>query len=876
MTPDPLLRRVRRRRALARLTLWFERLWPALWPAIGLAGLFVCLALFDLPRFLPPWPHAAVLAGFALGCLVLLWRGLRRFRPPGAGAADRRLERASGLAHQPLATLIDRPALLDGGNEALWRAHVARAATALRRLRVGAPHPGLAAQDPRALRLGLVVLLVAGAVAAGGDAPARLGRAFAPDLPEGAAPPAPLLQAWITLPAFTGLAPVFLHPEGGSVTVPAGSHLTVSLTGGRGEPSLLLDGRGGAFKALDADSWQAERELTAGARVTIRRRGRAVASWDVSTIADTAPVVAFTEPPGPAPRGLQTRLPWKAEHRYGVAALDAELRLKERPDAPVLSVPIPLPGSNPKSAHGIAQRDLTANPWAGLPVTGRLVGRDGAGLQGVSDTAEFTLPERHFEHPVARALIAIRRMLTLHPLERSAAIRALGALMTDPDAFDGDPGVALNLAATAALLGDNPEDGAVDEAQERMWQLALHLEEHSVARTARALAEARQAAREALDRAQTQAGKPIPPELDRRMRELERAIERHLQALAEQARRDGADSRYDPSAQHLTDRDLQRMVEQMRDDARQGRTAQAQQEMAQLEKLLDQLQQSARAGRQGEQQRNAQRQRGRQQMGALQDLAQREGRLLDRTQGRTGQDTKDAEDSPQVQPGGELWQQLEHPGRRPSAQPAPPQDSPDAKAARARDARTQRALRRALGELMQQTGDLTGKIPDSLGQADTAMRESGEALAQGQDGQAAGAEQRAIEALQKGGREMGQQMARQFGVTQGQGAGQDGQDQDGQDQAGDGSEGDNQTADGDPNGQRGQNGRERRGGRRDPLGRLTREGTSGADEGSDVQVPEQMERARSRAIQDELRRRGAERDRPAEELDYIDRLLKSY
>ena len=47
------------------------------------------------------------------------------------------------------------------------------------------------------------------------------------------------------------------------------------------------------------------------------------------------------------------------------------------------------------------------------------------------------------------------------------------------------------------------------------------------------------------------------------------------------------------------------------------------------------------------------------------------------------------------------------------------------------DARTQRALRRALGELMQQQGDLTGQVPPALGEADNAMREAGQALGLG-------------------------------------------------------------------------------------------------------------------------------------------------
>jgi hypothetical protein len=64
--------------------------------------------------------------------------------------------------------------------------------------------------------------------------------------------------------------------------------------------------------------------------------------------------------------------------------------------------------------------------------------------------------------------------------------------------------------------------------------------------------------------------------------------------------------------------------------------------------------------------------------------------------------------------------------------------------------------------------------------------------------------------------------------------------------------------------------------RRDPLGRDLKEGTSGTDESDDVRVPDQMEAARTRAIQDELRRRESERTRPQPELDYIERLLKQF
>ena len=65
--------------------------------------------------------------------------------------------------------------------------------------------------------------------------------------------------------------------------------------------------------------------------------------------------------------------------------------------------------------------------------------------------------------------------------------------------------------------------------------------------------------------------------------------------------------------------------------------------------------------------------------------------------------------------------------------------------------------------------------------------------------------------------------------------------------------------------------------RRDPLGRPLRDdGTGQSPDETGVRVPDQMEQARSHAIQEELRRREAEKTRPQPELDYIERLLKQF
>ena len=131
---------------------------------------------------------------------------------------------------------------------------------------------------------------------------------------------------------------------------------------------------------------------------------------------------------------------------------------------------------------------------------------------------------------------------------------------------------------------------------------------------------------------------------------------------------------------------------------------------------------------------------------------------------------------------------------------------------------------------------------------------------------------------------MGQQLARQFGRGEqdGEGEGDEGQEmgegEKGQSGPGDKATGnrDGQTSGAHPGEQR------RRNARRDPLGRQLPQDTDGREQGIDgaglgtQPVPTEMEQARARALQEELRRRGADRTRPQPELDYIDRLLKSF
>jgi uncharacterized protein (TIGR02302 family) len=851
--PAALLRRLTTHRLLARAVILFEAVWPVLWPPLAVVGIFLCLALLNVLPLLPGWLHTSVLTLTLLAVAGLLVRGLRRINMPDDSAADRRLETRSGLIHRPLSVLTDKPAVSDPVSLALWQAHAARAVAQIGRLHVGLPQPGLARLDPRALRYAMLLVLLACLAIANIDAPSRLYAALTPSVPVTQGAAATELQAWITPPAYTRVAPIFLKAEGGTVSAPAGSHLTVNVSGGTTPPTLTLNDRSSGFDSLDRNSFQATWDLTRGGHLTVKRDGTTLAAWTLTVIADQPPMASWGENPGAVPSGQQTRLPWQVSDDYGVTNLQAELRLRDQPDAPPLIVTIPLPAGSTKASHGVSQPDLTAHIWAGLPVIGRLVARDALGQTGTSSDATFDIAERPFHNPIARLLIAARKSLSVHPKDRVDALAALDGLMQRPELFAGDLSAFLDLSAIYYGLVRNHADAAVPEAQNMLWQLALHMEEGQTEQTARSLEEARQAARDAMDKAQQQPNDATRQELAKKLEELRQAIERHMQALMEEAQRNNNIMPFDPKAMQLTDRDMQKLAEQAQQAAKEGRMADAQQQMAELEKMLDKLR-NARTQNGDNKQANSKRQRGKRQQSAVQDMIAREGALLDHAQQRS---------SP---PGASL-------PNTPNANPANPNPSnEDPAKQREADSRVQQALRRALGELMQQFTDLTGEASPGLGEADQAMRESATRLNQGSDEDARQAQQQAIAALQKGNREMGQAMAK-MGQQPGQG-------EEGEDGDQDGSEGamgmmmpDGRRADGrgtgplpgspdraDPNG-------------RDPLGRPN-QGTS--SDNADVAVPEERERQRTQAIQEELRRRGADQERPRQELDYIDRLLKQF
>ncbi|MBV9814153.1 MAG: TIGR02302 family protein [Alphaproteobacteria bacterium] len=812
---------------IASLAVLWERVWPSCWPALAALGVFLVLGLFDVLPSLPGFAHAAILIGFGAAFASGLAVAFGRARIPNGGAARRRIEQASGLRHRPLQALADRPSgLLDTASTALWEAHRRRMEAAARHLRIGLPHAGFAARDPWGLRSVLAILLLLGAIDAGSDWRDRLVRSLRPDLAGGSHVAAASLDIWVTPPDYTGLAPQFLRPDiAETLRIPTGSKLLAQVHGGPAAPRLAIDGENRDFAAVDKQNFRAEATLTAGKRLSVTQAGAALGSWQIEIIPDNPPTVAFAKTPeGTTHAAL--RIDYRASDDYGVESIKAVIRREGGNPDEKIELEAPLPGLHLKEAQATSYHDLSPHPWAGLPVEIRLVATDALGQTGESDAVRMKLPERKFQHPVARAIIDQRKELASDPGSRLAVADTLSDLRERPQLYRDDTVAFLAMRLAEERLRLNDDANSIAEVQQLLWDTALRIEDGRMSLAEREMRRLQQELQDAL-------AKNAPDEeIDRLVKELQQALDHYLQALAENMARNPEQYHQpvDPS-KVISSRDLQRMLDRARDLARNGARDQARELLSQLQNMLENLR-MARPG-QMPQQGSSEAQK---MMRDMREMMQRQQQLLDRSfraqqqQGQQGQQGRM----------GQRGQQGQQGQQQGGDQPDPNGQLGDA-------AGQQEGLRRMLGEMMRRLGDGLGDIPEPLGRAERAMRDATEALQHRQPGDAIGPQTEALDQLQQAARDFAQQMQRRM-----------------QGQWGNPNDDDVGATDGMP--------RDRV--ERDPLGRpLSNNGTY--DQG-DVKIPDQNTLQKAREILDELRRRAGERYRPEIELDYIDRLLKRF
>ena len=500
---------------------------------------------------------------------------------------------------------------------ALWRAHLERALRAARALKSGNPSPRLSARDPFALRALVMVLVAATFVAAGSERFKRVAAAF--DWYGVVMAANYRIDAWVTPPAYTGRPPMILQGlrpgeqsqtrSTAAVTVPAGSTLVVRATGQTGLDIAVAGGvaeaKTDASAAPQAPKGTEEKHFTisdAGS-ATVKGAGENV-TWRFTAIPDRPPTIALAKEPEPQLRG-SLLLNYKIEDDYGVVDAQATFERKAasstggkepRPLYEAPNFPLVLPQARTRNGSGSTTKDLSEHPWAGVDVNMTLVARDEGNNEGRSAAQEMRLPERPFAKPLPRALIEQRRNLALDANAKDQVLMALDALTIAPERFIPETNVYLGLRSIYWQLSRAENDDSLRDVVTRLWAMAVMLEDGNVSEIEKQLRAAQDALREALERGASD------EEIKKLMDELRAALDKFMQALAEELRKNPQMARPLDRNQmrELRSQDLRSMLDRMERLARSGARDAAKQMLDQLRQMLDNLQMARPGGEQGD------------------------------------------------------------------------------------------------------------------------------------------------------------------------------------------------------------------------------------------------------------------------------------
>ena len=818
---DRLVRLARR----AGLALLWERAWPPIAWAMTVVALFLAASWFGLWLDLPAGARIAGLALFGAALIGALYP-LALLRPPRRAQALARLDRDSDAPHQPATSSLDRLANStgDAATRALWDLHQSRLAARIAAIEVAPPAPRMVDRDVTALRFAAALLAVCAAFVAGAERYARIAAAF-DWRSEAAVAQGYRLDAWIDPPTYTGKPPILLDARARDVqkiTTPAGSILVLRASAN----SIVAQAEGGLTPVVPAkattDAAAAERRWTIKGDGTLRvtRDGAPLSAFEITAIPNQKPTIALTGRPQANVRGSLT-LGYKLADQYGVASAEADFAKPlingAAPKGRSLVDPPKMALQLPGGANGVGEAqttsDLSEHPWAGARVTMTLSARDIAGEDGSSEPIPLTLPQRRFDNPLARALVEQRRDLVLDPDEnRGRVATALDALMIAPETFGTPSGVYLGLMSAQARLAAARSDEDLIGVADFLWAMALQIEDGDASQAERDLRAAEQKLREALDRGASDA------EIRELMKELREAAEQFTRELAQRGD-ETADS------ENLTSQDLDSLLDRMEETARTGDRAQAQAMLDQLQNMFENMKSARRGSSPAEREL-------RRQLSELDKLLRDQQGLRDETFRR-----EQREHRRRVAPDGQQQPQAGQPDEDQEAG----QDDSDGDSTPL-DQR-QQALRDRLGALQQRLKGLGLKGEKGFDAAGGDMGEAQGDLQPGGKGkgEAVGAQGRALEALREGAQGLQKQL-------QGEGS----------------QEGEGGVEATEAPGEAGRDGR-------DPLGR-DRNGIKGAADGRLNGGPGAAERAHR--VLEELRRRLADPNRPDEERDYLERLLK--
>ncbi|WP_034453236.1 TIGR02302 family protein [Bartonella quintana] len=616
-------------RVLMWCIIFFERIWIRLLPFFLVLSLFCSLSWLGIFGILGYWPHLLLL-GLMLFSVVGSLFFLVSFRFPTVGEVNRCLEQANNLKNQPLSVQTDHLCSEndEGFRGVIWREHQRRMAKQLYHLKTGFAYPNSAACDPLALRSLCVLLCVCAFSFSFGSLGGRLADAF--DLRPFIDETSMRIDVWVTPPAYTGVAPIYLtQGETTHFAVPEGSKMVVRVVNGAGvtvkafseeDAHEILFSKKSEKTALNDPivHFETYLERSTGLFVSSRHKQQ---QWHLQMIKDQHPTIHWLEKPGRILTG-SLEFQYELDDDYGVtkAFVEIEPFLDQHKSADSLYKAPEIQLLLPRDGRGKMRmvQDVSGHPWAGSEVKITLVTEDGARQQGRSKTFVMTLPQRVFSNPIARAVIELRRLLALDASKKERVLDMLSTLLVRPEEGLQNAIHFLVLKSAWTRLSMAKTEGDLRNVADYLWQIALSIEGNQLESAQKNLKQAQAALRDAL-----RYGVPTK-EIERLMANLRQAMDDYVHTLAEKAQ-----DKSNPSLPNLSENTLQKKLNLIEEMAKMGSSFAAEQLLAEVEQILDYLQ--VRKGNQGAEQSKNQFAQMKEKMDQLGDLMRRQQEILNET-----------------------------------------------------------------------------------------------------------------------------------------------------------------------------------------------------------------------------------------------------
>ncbi len=706
-------------RRLAYATLLLERVTEVLWKPVLWIALFTALWAGEFIG--GDWPQTIAALIFWGGIFVFVRTAILNFEPIKPYDIDRRLESDSGLQHRPLQ--IPQESLANPEKDItreLWSFRNTTFSSAVKALKLNAAKPVLTSRDPYALRAFIILLLILGIGMGGLSSRGRVERGLFPfELPGFS--PSSLKTASITItpPAYTGLGETILYGHGGQevVDIPEGSTIKAIASRWPGTPVLTMGDSKYDMTPQGEDVYVLEKPLEPAQTIGIRQLFFPRVSWKINVIPDDPPAITLKGDPVIMPRG-DVRLPLVLYDDYGVRNLSLSLTL----DPTIANPPLGKPYQERRAVYTAKGESKTLSPvfnlswhsWAGTPVILQVTAIDDRGQIGTSKRIPIVLPERLFQHPVSKELIAQRKRLALdHVKSTPDVVQSIARIDVKPESYGNDAIIHLALRATAFRLALKQDADTALSVLPLLWDVAVQLEDGNMDRAERNLQNAREDLENALGNPNTS-----DEELALLMEKFQNAMAEYFREMSRELQKNAAANPsqsmmpMDMLSKLLTPEDLSSFLNRLQSQMMNGDRKSAREMLSQFSQMMDSLSPSMNAPMPEDMKSMVEG------INDLQKLIEKQKELLEQTKDQAQETEKDT-----------IANKTE-----------------------------QEALRKILGELMTKAGEKLKEVPENLSLAEQAMRDSSDALGRNEPEEAVPSQETALEELQKSQQQLAQQL----------------------------------------------------------------------------------------------------------------------